>query len=37
LPVIDGKLVLGTWQSLLFVETDVHPRRRKIIIQILGE
>lgn len=37
LPVIDGKLVLGTWQSLLFVETDVCRRRRTVIIQVLGE
>jgi secondary thiamine-phosphate synthase enzyme len=37
LPIIDGKVALGTWQSLLFVETDVYPRRRSIIIQILGE
>ena len=37
LPVIDGKLVLGTWQSLLFVDTDVHPRRRTVMIQVLGE
>jgi len=37
LPVIDSKLVLGTWQSLLFVETDVYPRRRTVIIQVLGE
>jgi secondary thiamine-phosphate synthase enzyme len=37
LPIIDGKLVLGTWQSLLFLETDVHQRRRTVIIQILGE
>lgn len=37
LPVIDGRLVLGTWQSLLFVETDVHPRNRTVIIQVLGE
>ena len=37
LPVIDGELVLGTWQSLLFVETDVHSRRRTVIIQVLGE
>ncbi len=36
LPVIDGRLVLGTWQTLLFVETDVHPRRRTVIVQILG-
>ena len=37
LPVIDGRVVLGTWQSLIFVETDVHPRRRTVIIQALGE
>ena len=37
LPVIDGRVEFGTWQSLLFVETDVHPRRRTVIIQVLGE
>jgi len=37
LPVIDGHVVLGTWQSLLFIETDVHPRQRTIVIQVIGE
>lgn len=37
LPIIDGHVEFGTWQSLVFVETDVHPRRRTVIIQILGE
>jgi secondary thiamine-phosphate synthase enzyme len=37
LPVIDGRVVLGTWQSLVFVETDVYPRQRTVIIQIVGE
>ncbi|MGB9622681.1 MAG: secondary thiamine-phosphate synthase enzyme YjbQ [Candidatus Bathyarchaeia archaeon] len=37
LPVVDGRVEFGTWQSLLFVETDVHPRRRKVIIQVMGE
>jgi secondary thiamine-phosphate synthase enzyme len=37
LPVIDGRVEYGTWQSLMFVETDVHPRRRTVIIQIIGE
>ena len=37
LPVIDGRAEFGTWQSLLFVETDVYPRRRTVIIQVLGE
>ena len=37
LPVIDGKAIFGTWQSLVFVETDVYPRQRTIIMQVLGE
>jgi len=37
LPIIDGEVEFGTWQSLLFVETDVYPRKRTIIIQIIGE
>ena len=37
LPIIDGRVAFGTWQSLVFVETDVHPRQRKVIVQILGE
>jgi len=37
LPVIDGCIEFGTWQSLLFVETDVYPRSRKLIIQVVGE
>ncbi len=37
LPVIDGRVEFGTWQSLLFVETDVYPRRRTLIIQVMGE
>jgi len=37
LPVINGRIVLGTWQSLVFLETDVHPRDRTVIVQVLGE
>lgn len=37
LPVIDSQVEFGTWQSLLFVETDVYPRKRNIIIQVIGE
>lgn len=37
LPVIDGRVAVGTWQSLIFVETDVHPRRRTVIVQAVGE
>jgi secondary thiamine-phosphate synthase enzyme len=37
LPVINGELAFGTWQSLLYVETDVYPRTRTIFIQTIGE
>jgi secondary thiamine-phosphate synthase enzyme len=37
LPIINGRVAFGTWQSLLFVETDVYPRERTIIIQVMGE
>jgi secondary thiamine-phosphate synthase enzyme len=37
LPVIDGQVEFGTWQALLFVETDVYPRERTVIIQVMGE
>jgi len=37
LPVIDGQAIFGTWQSLVFVETDIYPRQRTIIMQVIGE
>ena len=37
LPVIDGHVEFGTWQSLLFVETDVYSRKRTVIMQVMGE
>lgn len=37
LPVVDGRVELGTWQSILFVETDVYARKRTVIVQVLGE
>ncbi len=36
LPVRDGKLILGTWQSVLFVELD-GCRRRKLTVQVTGK
>lgn len=37
LPVVDGQVAFGTWQSLLYIETDVSPRERTIIIQVMGK
>lgn len=36
-PVADGRLLRGTWQQIFFVELDVRPRRRRVIVQVLGE
>lgn len=37
IPLIDGKLVLGTWQQVVLIDYDTRPRRRTITVQILGE
>ncbi|MFH1592009.1 MAG: secondary thiamine-phosphate synthase enzyme YjbQ [Candidatus Woesearchaeota archaeon] len=36
IPIVNGSLVLGKWQSLFFVEVD-GTREREIHIQIIGE
>ena len=36
IPVVEGKLALGTWQSVLFLELD-GPRKRSVSMQITGE
>jgi secondary thiamine-phosphate synthase enzyme len=36
LPVENGRLVLGTWQSVYFCEFD-GPRRRRVVVQLLAE
>ena len=35
-PVVDGQLALGTWQSVLFFDLD-GPRQRTVFVQISGE
>jgi secondary thiamine-phosphate synthase enzyme len=35
-PVIDGKLALGTWQGLYLVEHRTRPHRREIVLQFVG-
>jgi secondary thiamine-phosphate synthase enzyme len=36
IPIIDGKLALGTWQEILFYEADTKPRKREIKILLLA-
>jgi len=36
-PVAAGQPVLGTWQQVFHLECDIKPRRRTIVITVLGE
>lgn len=36
IPVARGCLVLGTWQQLVLVDFDNHPRQRRIFLQVSG-
>jgi secondary thiamine-phosphate synthase enzyme len=36
-PLVDGRMTLGTWQQVVFVDFDTRPRKREIIVQIMGE
>ena len=36
IPVSAGRLVLGTWQQIVVICHDNHPRKRKINVQLLG-
>lgn len=35
-PVIDGQMQFGTYQSIFFIVLD-HPRPREVLVQIVGE
>lgn len=37
IPVIDGAMVLGTWQQVVLLDFDNRPRQRRVIQQIIGE
>lgn len=36
-PFTQRKLALGTWQQIMLLEFDTRPRKREIVIQIVGE
>ena len=36
-PIIDGRLSLGTWQQVVFIDFDNRSRNRELIVQITGE
>ncbi|NOT02956.1 MAG: YjbQ family protein [Phycisphaerales bacterium] len=36
-PVVNGQLTLGTWQQIVLIDFDTHPRDRRVVIQVVGE
>ncbi|MBD3343630.1 MAG: YjbQ family protein [Chitinivibrionales bacterium] len=36
-PVHEGSVVLGTWQQIVVIDHDNHPRSRKVFVQVMGE
>ena len=36
-PLLSGRLALGTWQQIVFLDFDNRERRREIIVQVVGE
>jgi secondary thiamine-phosphate synthase enzyme len=36
-PVVDGRLQLGTWQQIVFMELDNKPRTRDVLVQVVGD
>jgi secondary thiamine-phosphate synthase enzyme len=37
IPFSNKTLMLGTWQQLVFIELDVRPRNRTIVVQLMGD
>lgn len=37
LPFSNKKLLVGTWQQIVFIDFDARPRDRELVVQIVGE
>ena len=37
IPFRDKRMMLGTWQQIVFLDFDMRPRERELIVQIIGE
>ena len=37
IPLVGGRLVLGTWQGLYLFEHRRHPHRRSVVLHLIGE
>jgi secondary thiamine-phosphate synthase enzyme len=35
-PLVDGRLTLGTWQQVILVDFDDRPRQRSVVVQVIS-
>lgn len=36
IPITNGKLLLGQWQQVVLCEFDTRPRKRQVVVTVLG-
>ena len=36
IPILEGRMTLGTWQQIILVDFDNRPRERKLVVQIMA-
>jgi secondary thiamine-phosphate synthase enzyme len=36
-PFVEGRLTLGTWQQIVFLDFDTRSRSRRLVVQVMGE
>jgi secondary thiamine-phosphate synthase enzyme len=37
IPFVNRQLTLGTWQQVIYVDFDNRPRKRELVLQLIGE
>ncbi len=37
IPVVGGQIQLGTWQQVVVINVDNRPRRREVVLTVIGE
>ena len=37
IPFVSKTLTLGTWQQVVYLDFDIRPRHRELVVQMVGE
>jgi len=37
IPLVSGRLILGTWQQIIFIDFDNRRRERDVLVHVIGE